>query len=53
MIHQGHPDVAALWCARCPDAEEGRHLQAAESRRLQHLSLGGFVRSATPSMCHL
>ena len=43
MIHQRHPDVAALMVRALSSAEEGRHLQAAESCRLQLLSLGGFV----------
>ena len=43
MIHQRHLDVAALMVRALSRAEEGRHLQAAESCRLQPLSLGGFV----------
>ena len=35
-----HPDVAALMVRALPSAEEGRHLHAAESCRLQLLSLG-------------
>ena len=43
MIHQRHPDVATLMVRAMSSAEEGRHLQAAESCRLQLVSLGGFV----------
>ena len=43
MVHQRHPDVAALMVRALFLAEDGRHLQAAESCRLQLFSLGGFV----------
>ena len=43
MIYQRHPDVAALMVRALSSAAEGRHLQAAESCRLQLVSLGGFV----------